>query len=134
MKKNGIWHAELARLITALGHTDHLVVCDAGLPIPRGAEMVDLAVSRNLPRFSDVVDVILTEGAFEAATIAGEMACRNPEVHSILTGLLGLIPTSTVTHEEFKRLTRNGDRTVFVRTGEATPYANVLLVAGVAFE
>ena len=36
-----------------------------------------------------------------------------------------------VSHEDFKRLTQQAR--VMVRTGECTPYANVILVAGVTF-
>ncbi|MCF7905318.1 MAG: D-ribose pyranase, partial [Candidatus Marinimicrobia bacterium] len=34
MKKVGILHPELSKAIAIMGHTDRLVVCDAGLPIP----------------------------------------------------------------------------------------------------
>jgi D-ribose pyranase len=41
-------------------------------------------------------------------------------------------PTVTqVPHDEFKELTRSSE--VVVRTGECTPYANVILKSGVVF-
>ena len=45
----------------------------------------------------------------------------------------GMEPVVTeVPHEEFKRLTRSSE--AIVRTGECTPYANVILKSGVAFQ
>jgi D-ribose pyranase len=44
MRKSGVLHARLAAVLTELGHTDLLVVADAGLPIPPGVERIDLAV------------------------------------------------------------------------------------------
>ena len=36
MRRGGILNAQLAGALAQLGHTDTLVVCDAGLPIPPG--------------------------------------------------------------------------------------------------
>ena len=43
---------------------------------------------------------------------------------------LGIAP-QTVSHEEFKR--RTAKARAMVRTGECTPYANIILIAGVKF-
>jgi len=48
-----------------------------------------------------------------------------------LLALLGTIPVDEVSHDEFKRMTQQA-RAV-VRTGEFTPYANVILISGVVF-
>jgi D-ribose pyranase len=133
MKKKGILNSSLSRVIASLGHTDRLIVCDAGLPIPRSAESVDLALTANIPRFIDTLKAILDEGCFESAVIATEMEKINPSVHAEVQRLLSGIKVSCVPHEDFKRLIANGHTSVFVRTGEATPYANIMLVSGVAF-
>jgi D-ribose pyranase len=121
-------------VIARLGHTDRLVVCDAGLPIPRDAEVVDLALTRNVPRFLEAVQVILEEMEVESAVVATEMETISPETRAELIKLLPGIPVTAVPHEEFKRLTRENGGATFVRTGEATPYANVVLVSGVDFD
>ena len=42
----------LSHVIATLGHTDQLVVCDAGLPIPAAPERIgDLAVSRGCTEY-----------------------------------------------------------------------------------
>ena len=128
MKKSGIINAKLAGSLAALGHTDHVVVCDAGLPIPPGPEVVDLAFRFGVPSFETVLSGLLEELVVEGATAAEEVQ-GNPRSHELLTSLLpdlGFVP-----HEELKRMVA-GARLV-VRTGEATPYSNVILRCGVPF-
>ncbi len=132
MKKTGTLNPQLSRLIAQMGHTDLLVICDSGLPIPRGAEVVDLSLTRNIPRFIDTVRVILEELEVEKGIIAGEMV--GTEVHGGLLRILKGLPLDVVSHEDFKKLTMSGGNIAFVRTGEATPYANVILVGGVDFD
>jgi D-ribose pyranase len=134
MKKSGTLNAQLSRVIAAMGHSDRIVICDCGLPIPHGAEVVDLALAKNIPRFIETLSVVLEELQVESAVIASEMSRSSPRIHQELVRLLGSISVSAVPHEEFKRLTSTNGNIAFVRTGEATPYANVILVAGVAFD
>ncbi len=131
MKRTTLLHAELSEVIARLGHGDLLVIGDAGLPIPDGPRRIDLAVSANVPRFAAVLAAVLAEMQVEAAVVAEELAPKNPSVHADLRRQLGDTPVSTVSHEQFKAATR-GARAI-VRTGEFSPYANVILRAGVVF-
>lgn len=117
-----------------MGHSDQLVICDSGLPIPRGADVVDLALTSNIPTFAQVLEVILEELEVESAVVASEMEKHNQAVFEALHDLLPGRPIEAVPHEQFKRLISNGRNVWFVRTGEATPYANVILNSGVTFE
>ncbi len=128
MKRGGIINARLAGELARLGHTDLVVVCDAGLPIPTGPAVVDLAFRLGVPSFETVLSGLLEEIVVEGATAAEETR-ENPDVARVLHDLppdLGL-----VTHYELKRMTAGAK--LVVRTGEATPYANVILRCGVAF-
>lgn len=110
---------------------DTLVIADAGLPIPPSTQRIDLAVSKNIPLFEDVVKAVLSELEVESAIIAEEMAQHSPAVLERLQALLGDIPIQRIPHHEFK--TQTSAATAILRTGEFTPYANVILVAGVVF-
>ena len=134
MKKTGTLNSHLSRVIASLGHTDRLVICDSGLPIPRHAEVVDLALTRNIPTFLDTVRVVMEELQVESAVVASEMETVNDPTYRQLKTMLKGIDIRKVPHEEFKTLTANGNNVSFVRTGEATPYANVILIAGVTFD
>ena len=131
MKKTPLLNAELSGLIARLGHGDMLVIGDAGLPIPEGPQRIDLAVTANLPRFIDVVAVVLTEMCVESAVIAEELPLRNQAIEVELKNRLGAIPVSMISHEAFKALSAKAR--AIVRTGEFSPYANVILRAGVVF-
>ncbi|GAB78606.1 D-ribose pyranase [Austwickia chelonae] len=130
MRRDGIQHAELSRLIGLLGHTDRVVVADCGLPLPRDLPVVDLALGRGHLGFQVVLDALLDEIVVQSHTVASESegsaaadwftqsADRMGERHE-------------VTHEQFKKGLNSA--AFAVRTGERTPYANVLLECGVPF-
>lgn len=131
MKKIGLLNQPLSAVIAGLGHTDTLVIADAGLPIPATTQRIDLALVKGVPDFVETLAAVLGEMQVERAIIATEMAEKNPTIYQQTTALLGTVTPETVSHEEFKRLTANA-RAV-VRTGECSPYANVILVSGVTF-
>ena len=131
MKRTALLHSELSALIARLGHGDMLVIGDAGLPIPEGPQRIDLALTANVPRFLDVLRVVLSEMQVETAVVADELADRNPEVAGGIAELLGRTPVSRMSHENFKALSARAR--AIVRTGEFSPYANVILRAGVVF-
>ena len=117
----------LSRVISETGHTDLIVVTDAGLPIPPGAERIDLAYRPGAPEFFDVLDTVLAEMVVEGATVSAEVAEVSPHVLEKLRDRLPGIEIELVPHVEFK------SRTQQARAGEFTPYANVILHAGVAY-
>ena len=129
MKRTGIINANLAGSLGRLGHTDLVVVCDAGLPIPPGPTVVDLAFRFGIPTFETVLSGLLEELVVEGAIAAEEVETQNPSSHELLkTRLpdLALVP-----HEELKGMVPGAK--LVVRTGEATPYSNVILRCGVPF-
>ncbi|MDR2998316.1 MAG: D-ribose pyranase [Microbacterium sp.] len=121
----------LSRVISETGHTDLIVVTDAGLPIPPGSERIDLAYRPGAPAFLDVLDTVLAELVVEGATVSAEIAEQSPQVLAALRERLPGIEIELIPHIEFKKRTQ-GAR-AFVRSGEYTPYANVILHAGVAY-
>lgn len=133
MKKGGVLNAPLSRIIAAMGHTNKLVICDSGLPIPRKAEVVDLALTKNIPRFIDALRVILDELQVEQAIVAEELVKSGNGLYEEIISLLPGIKILKVSHDEFKYISSEDSETAFVRTGEATPYANIILVSGVTF-
>jgi D-ribose pyranase len=131
MRKTGIQHGRLSAIVAAMGHGDRLVIGDTGLPVPRGVECVDLAVCEGVPRFMDVLRAVAAELAVERIVIAEELAAGNAALASEIGKVTGQNDPAIVPHEEFKQMTTNA--TAIIRTGEFTPYANVILIAGVAF-
>ncbi|MET7778917.1 MULTISPECIES: D-ribose pyranase [Streptomyces] len=129
MKKAGILNRHLAGALAELGHGDGVLVCDAGMPIPSGPRVVDLAFRAGVPSFAEVLEGLLEELVVEGATAAHEVRGANPEATALLDARFPTL--STVSHEELKSLSAGAK--LIVRTGEARPYANVLLRCGVFF-
>jgi D-ribose pyranase len=135
MKRTRLLNSELSYEISRVGHTASITLCDAGLPIPRGVKRIDLAIERGYPSFVRTLDVLLSEMLVEEVVVAGEIHAKNPGVFQEMMEVFRaheVEPIVTeVPHDEFKVLT--GSSEVIVRTGECTPYANVILKSGVAF-
>lgn len=129
MKRAGILNRHLSGALAELGHGDGVLVCDAGMPIPDGPRVVDLAFRAGVPSFAVVLDGLLAELVVEGATAAEEVREANPAAAALLR--TEFPDLALVSHEKLKELSA-GARLV-VRTGEARPYANVLLRCGVFF-
>ncbi|MGE5508172.1 MAG: D-ribose pyranase [Chitinophagales bacterium] len=129
MKNDGILNPLLLQTIGELGHTDTLAVADAGLPIPAGVRRIDLSVVPGLPGFSEVLAALLPELALEEAVAAEEIVQGNPELYAKLISLLAPVPLRLVPHSALKALLPATKGVV--RTGECSPYANVILRCGV---
>ncbi|ANC03841.1 ribose pyranase [Pseudomonas putida] len=134
MKKTALLNIALSRTIAGLGHGDILVIGDAGLPVPPGVELIDLALTPGIPDFASVLRVVLSEMQVERHVLAEEIFSAAPsglveveEQHAL--GLLG--ERQRMSHEAFKALSQQA-RAV-VRTGECKPYSNIALIAGVTF-
>ena len=131
MKKVGILNQPLSEVIAGLGHLDTLVIGDAGLPIPIETRRIDLALTKGVPTFLETLKVILEEVQVERAIVAEEMINVSPAVYEQVKNLLPEILVEAIPHAEFKSQTNNAR--AIVRTGEFTPYANIILVSGVVF-
>ena len=129
MKKQGILNRELAGIFARLGHTDKIVIADCGLPIPDGVTCIDLAYKLGEPGFKAILEVVLDDLKVEHAYLAEEIKEANETVHSFI--LQNVEPVTYVSHEQFKKMT--SEAKVIIRTGEITPYANIMLQSGVIF-
>lgn len=130
MKRTGLLNAALAAEVARLGHTHEVVVADCGLPLPRGGPaVVDLAVVAGVPSFESVLRALLAEVVIEGGIAAAEVTGANPACAGLLRELVA--PLDLVPHEDLKR--RVAGARLVVRTGEARPFANVVLRCGVPF-
>jgi D-ribose pyranase len=134
MKKTPLLNIALSRLIASLGHGDMVVIGDAGLPVPPGVELIDLALTPGIPDFVSTLKVVLSEMQVESHVLAQEIFDKKPLALIALDELNGegaLGRREVLSHEQFKALNRQAR--AIVRTGECQPYCNIVLVAGVTF-
>jgi D-ribose pyranase len=131
MKKSGILNQPISAVVAGVGHTDTVVIADAGLPIPAGPQRIDLALKQGVPTFLDTLRVVLSEMQLEKVIIADEMIHVSPELYRQVKEIIGDVPVEFYTHVIFKEMTAHAK--AVIRTGDFTPYANIILVAGVIF-
>ena len=131
MKKKGIINAQLAGYIAGLGHTDLFLIGDAGLPIPEGVPIVDLALCEGVPTFQQVLKAVLEEAEVEFYYLAEEIVEKNENLLYNIREALPETKNEMIPHIDFKEMTRKVK--FAIRTGEFTPYPNIILRAGVAF-
>ncbi|OKL45062.1 D-ribose pyranase [Pseudovibrio exalbescens] len=139
MRKSVLQNAPISDIISRMGHGDGLCLGDAGLPVPPETRRIDLAVRRNLPKMLDVAQTIGEELQIESVLIADELPEQQPAYHQSVLALIKDIETAqgtridvrSVPHVDFKKATASCK--AIVRTGECTPFANVIFYAGVAF-
>ena len=139
MKKGKVLNNEMSHVISTLGHTDTITVGDCGLPIPKNVKRIDLALTLGIPSFIDTLSVVLSEQYIEKITIAKELKEENREIYKELMDLILATEEAQkytsemieVDHESFKKKTEESK--AIVRTGETTPYSNIILHSGVVF-
>jgi D-ribose pyranase len=134
MKKTPLLNIALSRAIASLGHGDILMIVDAGMPVPAGVELIDLALTHGVPDFLSVLKVVLTEMQVESHVLAEEMLSKQPPALATVSNLHAsgsLGDQRLMSHDALKQLSR-GARAI-IRTGECQPYTNIALVAGVVF-
>ena len=131
MKCDRLLNKEIIAEVAALGHTEYFVICDCGLPIPKGVKCIDISVTAGYPSFLKVLDAVAEELVVESVILASEIDEKSAPLSAEMNARFGDRPMLKVPHEEFKALTK--DAKCIIRTGETTSYANVILVGGVNF-
>lgn len=132
LKKHGILNSEIAKVLTDLGHTDKVAIGDAGLPVPDHVKKIDLAIALSDPSFIKVLKVVLDDMKVEEVVLAEEIKSKNAEqLKAVEEILVDNEQITYVSHEEFKE--QLNDVKAVIRTGEATPYSNIILQSGVLF-
>lgn len=127
MKKKGVLNKALSGELAALGHMDEFIISDAGFPIPKDADKVDLALTKGVPSFMTTLKAILNEVVVEKVVIAEETEKVSPKFYSKLQSIFKHQEFVKIPHTKLKKLSK--DVKFVVRTGEFIPYANILLVA-----
>lgn len=133
MKKAGILNSDISRVLSYMGHTDTICIGDCGLPIPDEVERIDLALKFGVPTFMDTLKVVKEDMKIEKIVLATEIKEQNKQVLKEIEELFEGegIEVEFVPHTELKVKTK--DCKVVIRTGETTPYANIILQSGCIF-
>ena len=131
MRKTPLLNSDLSLVISKMGHTDMIGIGDCGLPIPKETERIDLALINGVPTFIDTLKVTLMELQVEEVLIARETMEVSPNLFEEIKKVIGDVKITFISHEELKKDLKKC--MAVVRTGEQTPYANIILKSGVVF-
>ena len=133
MKKNGILNSEISRILSYMGHTDCIAVGDCGLPVPDETERIDLALAFGIPTFMQTLKVVADDMKIEKIILADEIKENNPKILHEIEELFkdSNVETEFVSHSQLKEQTKKCK--AVIRTGETTPYANIILQSGCIF-
>ncbi|MCR8968457.1 D-ribose pyranase [Facklamia sp. 7083-14-GEN3] len=132
MKQHGILNSHISKVLSDMGHTDQLTIADCGLPIVQGTEKIDLAIRLGEPSFISVLKAVIDDMKIERIILAEEIKQHNPDLLVEIQQIFdSQIEIAFIDHESFKGQTAHSK--AVIRTGEATPYANVILQSGVVF-
>lgn len=135
MKRNGIMNGEISSILSYMGHTDLIAVSDSGLPIPDEVKRIDLALMPGVPSFLQVLEAVADDMKIEKLILAEEIKEKNPKLHEKIVQLAERFDNKYeieyISHTGFKERTKKCK--AVIRTGEMTPYANIILQSGCIF-
>jgi D-ribose pyranase len=126
MLKTGILNPAINSMISRVRHTNTLVIADRGFPFWPQIETVDISLTDDIPRVLDVLTAIRANFVAGRAFMAEEFRSANStQVRECFQQALAGIQVAYEPHIEFKK--RVPHAIGLIRTGDTTPYANMIL-------
>lgn len=129
MLKDGILNPQVRALLARVRHTNMLVIADRGFPFWPQLETIDLSLVDDVPTVLQVLAAVRRDFVPTEAYMAAEfLKVNSPRTRAAFAaGLKGIRVTHEL-HVDFKR--RVPGALGLIRTGDTTPYANLILVSG----
>lgn len=128
MLKTGILNPAVNSLLCRIRHTNTLVISDRGFPFWPNIETVDISLVDDIPKVLDVLRAMTKNFVIAQAFMAEEFLAENkPKTKDAFTAALQGTPILYEPHVVFKR--RVPQAIGLIRTGDTTPYGNVILVS-----
>ncbi len=126
MIKTGILNPQINSLISRVRHTNTLVIADRGFPFWPQVETVDIALVDDVPTVLAVLRALRPNFQIGKAWMALEFLQQSsPKTRANFAGALRGIELKHEPHVEFKK--RIPHAIGLIRTGDTTPYANIVL-------
>jgi D-ribose pyranase len=122
----GILNPLIHSLLARTRHTNTLVIADRGFPFWPGLETIDLSLVDGIPSVPQVVEAVLANWKAGQVFMAEEFRTVNDEAtQQRFAAALHDVPRTFEPHLALKR--RVPQAIGLIRTGEITPYANLIL-------
>ena len=129
MTETGILNRDIAAEMAKMGHTDKLLIADAGLAIPNTTKVIDLSLAPNVPTAVDVLKVILEHFSVEGYILSQATLDVSPSREQAFRDCLGAdLPCEVVSHPHFRDdLTK--EVKFAIRTADFTANSNIILIS-----
>jgi len=129
VKETGVLNSSVANALVRQGHSDLLMVTDAGFAIPLGVEVIDLALEENKPMVLEVLAMLKKYFSVEKMIMANQTRNVSPTLFANISKAFGEgVTVETVDHSKIKEMSKTVK--AVIRTGDFTAYGNVILVSG----
>lgn len=128
MTETGILNREIAAEIAKMGHTDRMIICDAGFALPKELKVIDVSLAKNCPTAVEVLKVILENFSVEKIILSEATHETSPSrFNEFITCFEPPVEFEVIPHQELKRMA--GEVKFAVRTGDFTAYSNIVLIS-----
>ena len=129
MRETGIVNGDICDILSTLGHTAEMIVCDAGFAIPTGVRTVDISLAENKPTVPEVLAELRKHLSVEKLVISVETKKAVPTRFKELAKAFGKgVPVETISQNDLRARAKNVKGVI--RTGDFTAYSNILIVSG----
>jgi D-ribose pyranase len=129
MLRNGILNPQLLSLLARVRHTNALIIADRAFPSWPGLETIDLSLVDGVPTVLQVLAAIRSNFIIAEAYMAEEfLKVNSAPVRRAFAAALKGVDVVHEPHVRFKQRVPLG--TGLIRTGDAVPYANMIVVSG----
>jgi len=119
----------LLALLARVRHTNALVIADRGFPSWPGVETVDISLVDGVPTVLQVLAAVRQNHLITSAFMAREFSRENgAAAQAALRSALAGVALTREPHLALKR--RVPQAIGIIRTGDTTPYANLVLFSG----
>jgi len=126
MLKTGILNPHVLNLLARFRHTNALVIADRGFPFWPQIETVDLSLVDDLPTVLQVLAAVRAQCVIGQARMAKDfLGENNRRTQTRFVAALKGASVKFESHLDFKKRVPNAIG--LIRTGDTTPYANVIL-------
>jgi len=133
MLQEGILNPQINNLLSRVRHTNTLVIADWAFPYWKEIEVVDIALTRGIPKITDLLDLLAPSFKVGHIWQAEQFLDTNPQevidtYHSKFDAFKtnhSDLKITRLDHDEFKKMVPHAIG--LIRTGDPTAYGNLIL-------
>lgn len=129
MTETGILNREIAAEMAKMGHTDKMMIVDAGLAVPNTTKVIDLSLAQNIPTVIQVLEEVLKHFSVEKIIYSQATVDVSPSRekefldHFDKEVEIEIVPHPVLRDEITKEVK------FVIRTGDFTANSNLVLVS-----